>query len=1050
MAERRGRGIDGPRVMTAAEAAELVRDGQTLATSGYIGAGFPEDLVWHLARRFRRSGEPGDLTLVHAAGQGDWRDRGLSQLAEPGLLRRVIAGYFATAPAICNLIAEDLIEAYTFPQGVITQLFRATAAGKPGVFTHVGLGTFVDPRLEGGRANDATTADLVEVVQVGGRELLFYPRFHLDVAFIRGTTADLDGNLSMEREAATLEHLAIAQATRRCGGLVIAQVERLAQRGSLDPRRVKVPGSLVDVVVVAAPERHHQTFGEAFNPAFVGDVKAPLEPVGELAPLALGPDKVVARRAAMEMRAGQVVNMYHGQTEALAGVALEEELLDKIHLTVAAGAAGGLPAGGLSYGLARNPEAIIDQPAMFDFYHGGGLDLAVLPMVQVDARGDVNVTRYGRTLKGCGSFVDISQSARTLVFVGTHAVGARVVVEGGRLEVRREGRPRRFVDEVEQVSFSASQARARGQRVLYVTERAVLRLGEQGPELVEIAPGADLERDVLGPMAFRPFIPAPPAAMDSRLFDAPPLGLGREQPGPGGKAITAEAAAALVPDGGVVVWSGFIGAGFAEAVAAALERRFLETGHPRGLTLLFCAGIGDSATRGLNRLGHDGMVARVVAGHVGLAPALGKRILAGEIAFYNLPQGVVCNLLRDMAAGLPGTVHHVGLGTFVDPRVEGGKANARCVDDLVEVFEWKGEELLYFEAPAPKIDVAFVRGTTADERGNVSQEEEALVLEHLPMAMAARNTGGTVVAQVKRVAQAGSLDPRDVRIPGFLVDRYTLAPRELHSQTFAEELNPAYLGLIRVPLSTIAPLEMSERKVIARRALLEIAPGSVTNLGIGVPEGVSRTANEEGVLHHLILSVEAGPTGGIPASGLSFGAAANPWCITDQPSQFDGYDGGGIDVACLGAAEIDACGNANVSRFGPKLPGCGGFINISQNAKQLLFLGTMTAGATMAVEGGGIRVVEEGPFRKFVAEVQQRTFSAETALRRGQRVLYVTERCVFRLTAEGLELVELAPGIDLERDVLGQMAFRPRLAAQIRPMDPRCFTAGLMGLAARR
>jgi len=409
---------------------------------------------------------------------------------------------------------------------------------------------------------------------------------------------------------------------------------------------------------------------------------------------------------------------------------------------------------------------------------------------------------------------------------------------------------------------------------------------------------------------------------------------------------------------------------------------------------------------------------------------------------------VVCNLLRDLAAGLPGTVHHVGLGTYVDPRLEGGKANARCTEDLVEVFDFKGEELLYFKAPVAKIDIAFVRGTTADERGNVSQEDEALVLEHLPMAMAARNTGGTVVAQVKRVAQAGSLDPRDVRIPGFLVDHFTVAPREMHFQTFAEELNPAYLGLIKVPLSTIAPLEMSERKVIARRALLEIPPGSVTNLGIGVPEGVSRTANEESVLHHLILSVEAGPTGGIPASGLSFGAAANPWCIIDQPSQFDGYDGGVIDVACLGAAEIDARGNANVSRFGPKLPGCGGFIDISQNAKQLLFLGTMTAGATIAVEGGAIRVVEEGPHRKFVADVEQRTFSAATALARGQRVLYITERAVFRLTPEGLELVELAPGVDLERDVLAQMDFRPRVAADVRPMDARCFGEGLMGLAA--
>jgi len=344
------------------EVAELLRDGDTLVTSGYIGAGFPEDLVHTIAERFRLRGEPRDLTLVHAAGQGDWRDRGLSELALPGMLKRVIGGYFATCPAICDLIAEDLIEAYSFPQGVITQLFRNIAAGKPGVLTHIGLGTFVDPRLEGGRANAITTDELVEVVEVDGREQLFYPALKLDVAFIRGTTADLDGNISMEREAAYLEHLAIAQATRRCGGVVVAQVERVAERGSLDPRRVKVPGNLVDHIVIADPQRHHQTFAEAFNPAFVGDVKVPLDPTAPELYTPMGPTKLMARRAAMEMKPGHVVNMYHGGTEALAHVALEEELLERLHLTVAAGAVGGMPAGGLSYGLAYNPEAIIDQP----------------------------------------------------------------------------------------------------------------------------------------------------------------------------------------------------------------------------------------------------------------------------------------------------------------------------------------------------------------------------------------------------------------------------------------------------------------------------------------------------------------------------------------------------------------------------------------------------------------------------------------------------------------------------------------------------------------
>lgn len=512
------------KVISASEAAALVEDEQTLVTSGYIGAGFPEDLVHHLAERFRISDKPGDLTLVHAAGQGDWRDRGLSELGEPGLLRKVIGGYFATSPAICDLIAEELIEAYTLPQGVITQLFRNTAAGKPGVFTHIGLGTFVDPRFEGGRANEITTEEIVEVVEIGGRELLFYPSFDLDVAFIRGTTGDLAGNISMEREAASLEHLAIAQATRHCGGIVIAQVERIAQTGSLDPRRVKVPGNLVDYLVVASPERHWQTFGEAFNPAYVGDIKAPLTEAAS-ASVELGPGKILARRAAMELRANDVVNMYHGETEALSAVALEEGLLDEIHLTVAAGSVGGMPAGGLSYGLARNPDAIIDQPSMFDLYHGGGLDLAVLPMVQVDRAGNVNVTRYGRTLKGCGSFIDISQSARRVVFLGTHTIGARLKIEKGELSVRREGRARRFVEEVDQLSFSAAQARARGQEVLYVTERAVFRLGEEGLELREVAPGVDRVRDVLEKMAFQPSLAAAVELMHPSLFRSERMGI---------------------------------------------------------------------------------------------------------------------------------------------------------------------------------------------------------------------------------------------------------------------------------------------------------------------------------------------------------------------------------------------------------------------------------------------------------------------------------------------------------------------------------------------
>lgn len=530
--------------------------------------------------------------------------------------------------------------------------------------------------------------------------------------------------------------------------------------------------------------------------------------------------------------------------------------------------------------------------------------------------------------------------------------------------------------------------------------------------------------------------PAPGSAAPGSVASGPHTSLVR----------SVESAMELIRSGETIATSGFVGCGTPDALLDGLARRFRESGDPAGLTLLFAAGQGDGGEQGLNRLAEPGLLRRVVGGHWGLIPRVAALAVSGQIEGWNLPQGVISRLYRDMAAGLPGTVSRIGLHTFVDPRSQGGRVNERTTDDLVEVVHLGGEELLFYRATP--IDVALLRGTSADEHGNITMEREALTLDNLAMACAARNNGGKVIVQVERIVAAGSLDPRLVKIPHILVDAVVVAPPELHRQTYATAFNPGYAHEVRIPLDLIPPMPMNERKIAARRAAMELPDGGVVNLGIGMPDGVSTVAAEEHVIDRITLTTEPGIVGGMPASGGDFGAALNPDALIDQNQQFDFYQGGGLDLTVLGMAELDADGNVNVSRFGPRLTGAGGFIDISQSARTVVFVGTFTAGGMqVGISDGRLTILSEGRSRKLVRHVEQVTFNGRYAASLGQRVLYVTERAVFAATPEGLRLIEVAPGIDIERDVLGQMDFAP-IVQDVALMDSRIFLPQPMGLAA--
>jgi propionate CoA-transferase len=504
------------KLLEAEDATALVADGMTLAVDGFVGAATPEELLRALEARFLDSGAPRDLTVIAATGQGDAQGRGLDRLAHAGLIRRLITSYLNLNRALQKRLIDDEFEGYLLPLGVIVQLYREIAAGRPGLITHIGLNTFVDPRQEGGRVNARTVDDLVEVVTLAGKEWLFYPSMKLDIGFLRGTTADEDGNITMEREIATFQGPSFAQAVRNAGGTVIAQVERVVERGTLNPREVVIPGHLIDHVVLGAAENHRQTFASAYNPLFSGEARAE---IGDIAPVPLDTRKLIGRRAAMELQRGDVVNLGVGIAGYVATVAREEECGDAFTLTVESGATGGYPAYNLDFGASINAGSVIDHTYQFDFYDGGGLDITIVGLAQMDAAGNVNVSKLAHRIPGVGGFFNVTQGAERVVFCGLFTAGDQeITVTPEGLRIDRDGAVVKFVEQVEQVTFNAQQALAKGQRVTAMTERGVFEITDEGPVLTEIAPGVDLERDIIARMGFRPAVSPVLAAMPAEIF----------------------------------------------------------------------------------------------------------------------------------------------------------------------------------------------------------------------------------------------------------------------------------------------------------------------------------------------------------------------------------------------------------------------------------------------------------------------------------------------------------------------------------------------------
>ncbi|WP_407310952.1 acyl CoA:acetate/3-ketoacid CoA transferase [Pseudomonas sp. nanlin1] len=490
--------------ITAEQAALLIQDNWTLTVGGFGHCGAPEALLAALERRFLNHGSPVSLSLLFAAGVGDRGQQGVNRLAHQGLLSSIIGGFWSLAPRLGDMVRQEQIVAHNWPQGVVSHMFRAIAGGLPGVITSTGLGTFTDPSLGGGRLNQKTVEPLVDLIDIAGSDYLLYRAPRLHCALLRGTSCDANGNVSMEREANFQDVLAQAQAVRNCGGTVIVQVQNVVENGTLAPHSVKIPGILVDYVVIAQSQLHRQTYGEQYNAAYCNAATQPLLPI---VTMAQGTKKIIARRAALELlkrvqaRAFErplVVNLGIGTPEGIAAVLQAETLGDAgFVLSVESGAVGGYPAGGDSFGATSNPQAILNQAELFDFYNGGGIDLAFLGFGEIDSQCRINVSGLGNRINGVGGFINISQAARSLVFCGTFTAGGLVVsCSADGLQIEQEGSIKKLVKRVRQICYDP-QGTARCTDPLLITERAVLRIHKRHLELIELAPGCTVERDIL-------------------------------------------------------------------------------------------------------------------------------------------------------------------------------------------------------------------------------------------------------------------------------------------------------------------------------------------------------------------------------------------------------------------------------------------------------------------------------------------------------------------------------------------------------------------------
>ncbi|MFR2825474.1 MAG: acyl CoA:acetate/3-ketoacid CoA transferase [Enterocloster bolteae] len=513
--------------------------------------------------------------------------------------------------------------------------------------------------------------------------------------------------------------------------------------------------------------------------------------------------------------------------------------------------------------------------------------------------------------------------------------------------------------------------------------------------------------------------------------------------------VSAQEAIGMIQDYSTLCTIGMTLVSASETVLKAIEQKFLDTGTPRGLTLFHTCGQSDRKD-GIAHLAHEGLVTKVIGGHWGLCPPFMEMISENRLEAYNLPQGQMANMFHSMALREPGKLSKIGLGTFVDPRIEGGKMNSRTMDkeDIVAVVTVDGEEYMqYREVP---IDTLVIRGTYADEAGNISTEEEAMVLEVLPAVMAAKRFGGKVICQVKQVVRTGTLDPKRVAVPGVMVDAVVVCenPMEEHKQTSSWYFDPSYSGQIHTPLRASSSIPLNIRKVIGRRAAMLLKSDVIINVGTGIPNDViGPILAEEDVQDDVMLTVESGIYGGVPAGGIDFGISCSPQALIPHDRQFEYYTGAGIDYTFMGAGEMDAQGNVNATKMGSVAAGAGGFIDITSTAKNVVFCSTFTGGQIkVEFDECGIKILQEGRFRKLVKKVQQISYNGKMAVSRGQNMFYVTERAVFQLTEDGPMLIEIARGADLERDILANMEFRPLIAEHIKETPIHIYREGPFGL----